>query len=100
MKTTWVATLLGLALALASTGCDSVDRAIDCDNVCQKYNDCVANDLDLDKCTQGCRDWSENSSTNDQALDDCADCIDGQSCVNATFGCADECAFILLVSNQ
>lgn len=87
---------LTAALAVTTPGCDSaVDRAYDCNQICNKYKDCVNANYDVDSCTSRCRDNAANSESFEDQADACQACVDDRSCTAAVFGCGTECVGIV-----
>jgi hypothetical protein len=78
----------GFALVAGSAlgfGCDtSIDKRIDCRQICDKANTCLGN-VNLDECRKSCRD---DAADND--VDKCENCLDDNSCAS----CADDCAAV------
>jgi hypothetical protein len=74
---------------LATTGgCSEVGEAIDCDQMCNKMEDCFDSDLDVDDCTERCEDRADDNALADK-LDACTDCLDrGVACSEV----ADDCS--------
>lgn len=81
----------GAFLAGATTSCDAVDNAFDCQAACTKYRDCFDGNFDVGACRDRCRSRADNSDTAMQQADACENCIDGRSCPSATVACSDEC---------
>ena len=81
--------------ALASTGCKSVERIYDCQQICTKYRDCANANYDVGACADQCRENAAASKAFEDKADDCQACIDDRSCVGAVFNCADECIGIV-----
>ena len=78
---------LGIAVsltALAASGCDDgpVGKAINCGQICDKFETCLSN-VDEAKCRENCRD---DASKDDAAQ--CADCLDGDSCSECSVKCS------------
>lgn len=87
---------LTAALAVTSPGCDNaVDRAYDCNEICDKYRDCVDANYDSGACAQRCRDNTANSESFEDKADECQACVDDRSCASAVFGCGTECVGIV-----
>jgi hypothetical protein len=98
MNMTALATALAI-LAIGLSGCkeaDKVENKITCADVCNRYKDCFNSDYNVDNCKNSCESEANNSDDKDRRLEQCNDCIDGQSCTAAAFGCATECAGIIL----
>ncbi len=86
---------VALFTAFASLpACDDLEAAYDCNQICNRYQECLDDDYDTSACASRCRDNAEDDNFADQA-EDCQACIDDRSCVDATFGCAAECAAIV-----
>lgn len=92
MKTLVLASLLGLA---AAAGCTAVDRATDCQQICNRYRDCIDGAYDVSSCTSRCRDNAANSESSDQRVDQCENCLDDRSCSSSVWSCASECVGIV-----
>ena len=89
MKTLLIASSFASLLTLGILGCDDADQIVDCAQICDKYNDCIDNDIDRTQCIDQCEDKAEE---HDDAADDCENCLDGTTCVEATFQCGLQCA--------
>jgi hypothetical protein len=86
---------IALITAVASMpACDKVEHAYDCNQICDRYQECLNSDYDTDACASRCRDKADDTDYGNHA-EDCQACIDDKSCVNATFSCASECAGIV-----
>ncbi len=92
--------VLGLVLGLSAASCgdevDKIDNKITCSSVCNRYKDCFDSDYDVEQCTDTCEAEANNDNDKEQRLEDCDDCIDGESCSGAAFGCATECTGIIV----
>ena len=86
---------LTVALAATTPGCGAADRAYDCNQICNKYKDCVNANYDVDACTTRCRDNAANSESYEDQADECQACVDDRSCAGAVFGCGGECVGIV-----
>lgn len=74
---------VALALSAFAGGCDSsVDKRIDCRQICDKANTCLG-DVNLDECRESCR---EDAADND--VDKCETCLDDNSCTECSAECA------------
>jgi hypothetical protein len=86
-----------LTVFAAACGSDdpitAFDRASDCRNICNSYKECIAEDYNVDSCADDCNDMVSEEDT-DQ-IDDCQDCLKGNSCVESVFQCTTECAGII-----
>jgi len=83
--------------AVAACGKDdpftAVDRAKDCNEICDRYRDCFSASYDVDECTDRCTDMVSKSDTAD--IDECESCLDDTSC-SSSLGCTAECAGIVI----
>lgn len=88
-----VATLfLGAGLTFATT-CGEADRTFDCHAVCDRYQECLNSNYDVNGCRDRCRVKARNDADYERKADVCEDCISNQtSCVGAGFNCSTECA--------
>ena len=89
--------MMSLTVALWATtpGCSAVDRIYDCNQICNKYKDCVSASYDVNACETRCEDNARDSESYEDRADDCQACIDDRSCAGAVFGCGAECAGIV-----
>lgn len=79
----------------ALAGCSTVDDTIDCAQVCSAYSDCFDSDYDVSTCTSECEEKADNDSNFENVLEACEDCIEDQSCAEATFACGAPCSNIV-----
>ena len=88
---------MAAAMAATTAGCsdNAIDRAYDCDQICDKYKACADANYDDDACGERCRENAGNSEAFEDEADACQACVDDRSCVSAAFGCAAECASIV-----
>ena len=98
MKRAMPAIILGTALGLTGVSCSEADEAYDCASVCEKYSDCVDDELDKTDCIDRCEDNADADADFADAADDCETCIDDQSCAEAAVECTDECAVVVAES--
>jgi len=92
---TFLATSVLALAALLPASCDSVDAAFDCQAVCSRYRDCYDSSYDVGKCRDNCRARAANDPNVKAAADACEACIDGMSCLTATFNCGGSCSNIV-----
>jgi hypothetical protein len=98
MKGTVPVLLAGGLFGLAGVSCSDADEAYDCANICEKYSDCIDDDLDELDCIDRCEDNADADSDFADMADDCEACIDDESCVDAAVECTDECAVVVAES--
>jgi hypothetical protein len=93
MKAILFLVLLGGSSAV---GCNAIDRAADCSQICSRYKDCIGGaSYDTSGCSSRCRDNAANSSDFDHKVDVCQACVNGVSCTAAVFNCAAQCSGIV-----
>ncbi len=92
MKLLVLASILALS---AVVGCTAVDRATDCQQICERYRDCANSGYNVSTCATRCRDNAANDSAADNRVDLCENCLDDRSCVSSVFGCSSECSGIV-----
>lgn len=75
---------LFVVIALAfSAGCvNEIDRAVDCNNICERYQDCLPGDQDEASCRDRCNDQPTGEA------DACDACLDASACGECTVECA------------
>ncbi len=82
------------AATVTSCSDNAIDRAYDCNEICDKYRDCADANYDSSACASRCRDNAADSEAFEDKADECQSCIDDRSCTSAAFGCGTECAGI------
>lgn len=75
-------------------GCDSVDTAIDCNKICNRYKDCFDAAYDTGACVDRCKTNADDRDYSDK-VNGCEACIDDRSCSDATFKCATQCVSVV-----
>jgi hypothetical protein len=82
-----------LACVLAATGCVSaVNGVTDCEDVCERYDECVGGGFDATQCTNACRDASDYTDAFEERVDGCENCLEAAPCSPS---CDEPCAGIL-----
>jgi hypothetical protein len=87
------ASFTALVLSLGA-GCQEVDRAFDCAQICDRWRDCADSNYDVDTCTERCEDDAAAEPAFDQHADQCENCLDERTC-GQSLGCATECIGIV-----
>jgi hypothetical protein len=72
------------------TGCEAIDVLSNCQNVCDKYQDCFDPEYDVGACRSRCQENSDNDDFADE-VDSCEACIDDRTCVDGAFDCGPDC---------
>jgi hypothetical protein len=75
---------------------DKIETKIDCHSICQRYSDCFDKSYDVSACESRCENKVDQKTLTVNDVDECSDCIDGNSCTGGAISCATECASILL----
>jgi hypothetical protein len=83
---TAIGTLLALSLSLVGAAC-----ANDASFICERRKECVASDLDVDRCVDQIEDFEDDSATAAGRVEDCANCLEGKSCSEAIGRCGSAC---------
>lgn len=92
----WSAAAVSVALFTVHCGSETFDAAKDCQQICNKFEDCVDSDFDTSACADRCRDLSDGDSDFQSKRDTCEACIDAnEACAEAGTQCAAECAPVI-----
>lgn len=83
-----------LTAVAAMPACDAIEHAYDCNQICNRYKECFNSDYDTSACASKCRDKANDTDFGNHA-ESCQGCIEGKSCVGASFSCAGECSGIV-----
>jgi hypothetical protein len=79
-------------------GCEDDAEAITtpttCNDVCERYQSCYDEDLDVDECAADCENETFDLDEPQERLDDCDECLETSSCTEA-FRCTDDCVGLL-----
>ena len=87
-----------LFLALALCRCavvQTIDSALDCRAICNRYSTCFDTGYDIDGCESRCRRNASEDKDYRHKADRCNDCISEKSCAKATFSCLPECVGVV-----
>lgn len=84
------------AIACSSSSGPSLDPAkTNCSNVCEKAQECVDKNANVDKCTSDCENKSDSDNVYKAKVEDCANCVEPKTCSD-TPSCAGDCLKIYL----
>lgn len=87
IKTCSAVLIVGFGLLTAS-GCDEINEALDCEQMCEKMKSCIDDDIDVSDCSERCEDRVDDNALADK-LDACTDCLDeGVSCREVAHECS------------
>lgn len=98
LKTSFGLALVALLGALAMTGCGEANRIYDCTKICDKYSECIDDDINKTECVDRCEDEGDADPDFEERADDCEKCLDDKSCTEATVECATTCAWVVAES--
>lgn len=80
------------AVALASVaGCDSTE-VFDCSDICDTYDECVPEDVDVTDCIDRCEDVADLGDPAEDRVGACQNCYNDNACSQV---CNDICAGIV-----
>jgi hypothetical protein len=88
---------LAVTLLLASQCAvvQTIDSAIDCNGICERYASCFDKKYDVSACASRCRRSASSEPDFRRKADVCNACISERSCVAATFSCLTECVSVV-----
>lgn len=78
------------AAAITASCADDVEEAFNCQQICQRYDDCVDDDYDVTACIDRCEENADADEDFAERADACEACLDDRSC-GESFPCVDEC---------
>ena len=87
---------LSFVAAIASvSACSEAKHAYDCVKICNRYKECFDSSYDTTSCVDKCRNHADDDTSYAKHAEGCQSCIEGKSCVGATFSCGVECSDIV-----
>ena len=89
------AALVALFMLSSCAVVQTIDTAIDCRGICNRYATCFDTGYDIDGCETRCRRKAGEDRDFRHKADHCNDCISEKSCASATFSCLLECASVV-----
>jgi hypothetical protein len=90
--------LRAAALLLLLCSCavvQTIDTALDCRAICNRYQSCFDSAYDVDGCESRCRGHASDDREYRKKADDCDHCIANKSCAKASFSCLQECVGVV-----
>jgi hypothetical protein len=90
--------ILTCGLALGTVlwfGCSSVQNAVDCNGICDRYQECFDSTYDTSSCESRCRSNANSEADYMAKASDCDSCLGDKSCAGATFECGSQCIGIV-----
>ena len=88
------AALAAIVSFVGAGGCDDVQNAFNCADLCNRYQSCFNSSYDTRACTDRCEDLADESQNFDERANRCQNCLNQNACLEATFNCPD-CAGIV-----
>lgn len=89
---------VGISFSFFGFGCSEAERTYDCAQICEKYEECVDDELDNTDCIDSCEDQGDNDADFADMASDCEDCLDDTSCTEAAAKCTTTCAEVIASS--
>src|SRR5689334_14631226 len=86
---------VAVAACSSSSGPSLNPAKTNCSNVCEKAQECLNKDADVDKCTNDCDSKSSNDNVYKAKVEDCANCVEPKACSEVS-SCAGDCLKIYL----
>lgn len=81
-----------VALAMLMAGCAN---RLQCQSICDKYQECFSSEYDTKSCVNSCVDKSKDDEDFSRRVEMCEVCIDDRACSESAFGCATDCVGIV-----
>ncbi len=86
----------GLLLSFGLVGCaDEIDELFDCSQICNRYEECIDGDYDVDGCIDRCETNADEEEGFAERADNCETCLDGDDSCAESLPCADDCVGIV-----
>lgn len=89
---------IALALGLSSVflnGCDEAEELLDCRQICESQEECVADEYDVGACTDRCESRSDQDEDYRDTARLCEACIEDRACNEQQAECTQYCAPLL-----
>ncbi len=91
-----ILTAIALTFSVAAIGgCGKIDNAIDCHQICSRYQTCFDSTYDVGACEGRCKNRSAADGNYQRTVDQCNACISDRDCSAATFHCGTECSTVI-----
>jgi hypothetical protein len=82
--------VVALGLSMTLVGCKS-----DCRASCEKKQECVSSNLNVEECSQTCEQKAKEDKEFSSQAKACADCTKGKACSETMKQCLDECISVV-----
>jgi hypothetical protein len=86
MKQRILMVVAALGLAVSLVGCKS-----DCRVACEKKQECIASDMDVDKCAASCDQKAKQDKGFASQAQECSQCVKSRTCSDTMKQCLDDC---------
>ncbi|HEX8697602.1 MAG TPA: hypothetical protein VF815_02080 [Myxococcaceae bacterium] len=86
MRATLPAMVFAALFALGLSGCSTSD----CRSYCQRYQQCIEDDIEVRVCTDRCEQASEDPE-HDAKVRECSNCVESRTCAASFDECVDDC---------
>jgi hypothetical protein len=84
-----LATIAGAALLLSGlSGCVGTS---DCRSYCQRYQQCIEDDIEVNACVDRCEDASDADQEHEEKVRECSTCVETRTCAESFDECVDDC---------
>lgn len=81
-------------VAFSYVSCSSTEHADTCATVCERYNACFDDTMDVSECTDDCVDDAADNDGFGTDVDGCRACMEAEGCGASLFDCFDECGAV------
>ena len=88
-----VAALFSIFTGVIAAGCGEAEELADCQAICDKKQECVDGEYDVDACRNDCEAKSDSDEEYRQEANECEACLDGKACTEA-ISCLDNCPLV------
>lgn len=89
-----VVCLLLLCAGLVGIGCGAIDSFVDCNQICNRYKDCVDSSYDAASCRDTCYQKSREDASYNSKANECDACLADRAC-SQSLPCTIQCAGIV-----
>jgi len=87
MRGTISAVLCAAALLLGLSGCSTSD----CRSYCQRYQQCIEDDIQVEACADRCEAASTADQEHEEKIRECSACVETRTCAKSFDECVDDC---------
>jgi hypothetical protein len=75
-------------LLLGLSGCVGTS---DCRSYCQRYQQCIEDDIEVNACTDRCEQASDADQEHEAKVRECSTCVEARTCAQSFDECVDDC---------